>query len=180
MRTTMISLRRFRFDDAASMVEAARESAEQVEPWMPWCHSRYSIEEARTFIASAEGAWDGKTAYEMAIVRSGEPGAGILGVCGLNQIRPGGQVANIGYWVRTSATGAGVATEAVRRLARFAFAESELLRLEIVVAVGNRASARVAEKAGAVLEGIVLDRLQLHGRSHDAWVYVLLRSRYSP
>jgi RimJ/RimL family protein N-acetyltransferase len=176
----MISLRRFRFEDAESMVEAARESAEQVEPWMPWCHPRYSIEEARMFIASAEGAWDSKTAYEMAIVRSAaEPDAGILGVCGLNQIRPG-QVANVGYWVRTSATGAGVATEALTQIARFAFAETEIVRLEIVVAVANRASARVAEKAGAVLEGIVLDRLQLHGRRHDAWIYTLGRSRYSP
>jgi len=176
MTPAMISLRRFRFDDAASLVEAARESAEEVEPWMPWCHPRYSIDEARTFIASAEGAWDGKVGYEMAIVRAeAEPDAGILGVCGLNQIRPG-RVANVGYWVRTSATGAGVATEAVGRLARFAFAETDLERLEIVVAIGNRASARVAEKAGAALEGIVLDRLQLHGRSHDAWVYVLSRS----
>lgn len=177
----MISLRRFRLDDAESLAEAVLESVGEIGPWMPWCHPKYSIDEARTFIASAEGAWDARTGYEMAIVRpEGAAGDRIVGVCGLNQVRPGGRVANLGYWVRTSATRAGVATEAVRQLARFAFAETGLVRLEIVVAVGNRASARVAEKAGAVPEGIAHDRLHAQGRDLDAWMFALLRSRFRP
>ncbi len=176
-----ISLRRFRLDDAERLVEAVRESVGQIEPWMPWCHPGYSIDEARTFIASAEGAWDARTGSEMAIVApdgaGGDRAERILGVCGLNQVRPGGRIANLGYWVRTGATGAGVATEAVARLARFAFTETELVRLEIVVAVGNPASARVAEKAGALPEGIAHDRLYCQGRDHDAWMFALLRSR---
>jgi ribosomal-protein-serine acetyltransferase len=187
----MISLRRFRFDDAERLVEAVRESVEQIQPWMPWCHPQYCLEDARQFIASAEGAWDAKNGYEMAIVRSdgpdpagGDPGDRddrddrIVGVCGLNQIRPGGRIANLGYWVRTGATGAGVATEAVTQLARFAFAETDLVRLEIVVAVGNLASARVAEKAGALPEGIARDRLYFQGGDHDARMFALLRSRF--
>ncbi len=180
----MISLRRFRFDDAEPLAAAVRESVAQIQPWMPWCHPQYSIEEARTFIASAESAWDARTGFEMAIVRpdggSGRQDDRILGVCGLNQVRPGGRIANLGYWVRTSATGAGVATEAVRQLARFAFAETLLVRLEIVVAVGNRASARVAEKVGALPEGIAHDRIYLQGADHDAWMFALLRSRFHP
>lgn len=181
MTPAMISLRRFRFDDAEPLAAAVRESVEQIQPWIPWCHPEYSIEEARTFIACAEGAWDARTGYEMAIVRpDGIDDDRILGVCGLNQIRPGGRIANLGYWVRTSATGAGVATEAVRQLIRFAFAETGLVRLEIVVAVGNRASARVAEKVGALPEGIAHDRIYLQGGDHDAWMFALLRSRFHP
>ncbi|HEV7668797.1 MAG TPA: GNAT family protein [Thermoanaerobaculia bacterium] len=175
----MISLRRFRLDDAESLVEAVHESVEQIRPWMPWCHPRYSIDDARTFIASAEGGWDSKAAFEMAIVRTDDTGERVLGACGLNAIRPGGRIANLGFWVRTSATGAGVATEAVGQLARFAFAETRLVRLEIVVAVGNRASARVAEKVGALPEGVAHDRLHFHGRNLDAWMFALLRSRFN-
>ncbi len=174
-----ISLRRFRFDDAERLVEAVRESVGQIAPWMLWCHPGYSIDEARTFIAGAEGAWDARAGYEMAIVDApGRAEERILGVCGLNQIRPGGRIANLGYWVRTGATRAGVATEAVGQLARFAFTETELVRLEIVVAVGNHASARVAEKAGALPEGIARDRLYFRDGNHDAWMFALLRSRY--
>lgn len=174
-----LSLRRFRFDDAPALTEAVRESFEEIRVWMPWCHPGYSVEEARAFIASAEGGWDARTAYEMAIVRDPDsPEERILGVCGVNAIRPGGRVANLGYWVRTGATRAGVATEAVRQLAHYAFSQTDLVRLEIVVAVGNRASARVAEKSGAVPEGIAHDRLHFHGRDLDAWMFALLRSRF--
>lgn len=173
----MISLRRFRLDDARDLAEAVQESYEEIRLWMPWAHPRYTMEDARTFIASAEGAWE-KNAYEMAIVRTDETGERLLGVCGLNAIRPGGRIANLGYWVRTGETRAGVATEAVRQLALFAFAKTGLVRLEIVIAVGNRPSARVAEKVGAVPEGIAHDRLHFHGRDLDAWMFALLRSRF--
>jgi ribosomal-protein-serine acetyltransferase len=97
---------------------------------------------------------------------------------GLNQLRPEHRLANLGYWVRTSATGRGVATAAVRQLARFAFRETDLIRLELVVAADNAASHRVAEKADALREGPAHDRLYIHGKAHDAVVYALLRSRW--
>jgi RimJ/RimL family protein N-acetyltransferase len=50
------------------------------------------------------------------------------------------------------------------------------VRLEIVVAVGNTRSARAAEKAGAEFEGVLRARIQLHGFTHDARMYSLIRS----
>lgn len=72
-----------------------------------------------------------------------------LGGCGVNQINRIHRFGNLGYWVRTSATRHGVAGEAVRQVAEFAFRSTDLVRLEIVCAVGNDASRRVAERAGA-------------------------------
>jgi RimJ/RimL family protein N-acetyltransferase len=83
--------------------------------------------------------------------------------------------ANLGYWVRTSATRQGVATEAVRQVAEFAFGNTDLVRLEIVCAVGNDASQRVAERAGAAREGALRHRLLLHGQPVDAVMYSLVR-----
>ncbi|MGL5096173.1 MAG: GNAT family N-acetyltransferase, partial [Planctomycetia bacterium] len=62
-----------------------------------------------------------------------------------------------------------------QQTAAWAFAETNLVRLEIVAAVDNHASRRVAEKAGAVFEGIARRRLLVHGASHDAAVYSLVR-----
>jgi RimJ/RimL family protein N-acetyltransferase len=86
-------------------------------------------------------------------------------------------VANLGYWVRASATRRGVATAAVEERAGWAFRETNLARLELVVAIGNAASHRAAEKVGAIREGVAHDRLYLHGTSEDAIVYALLRWR---
>jgi RimJ/RimL family protein N-acetyltransferase len=78
------------------------------------------------------------------------------------------------YWVRTGDTNRGVATRAVRLLARFGFEAAALVRIEIVVPIGNAASIRVAEKAGASREGLLRSRVMLHGMLHDAVMFSLV------
>ena len=68
-----------------------------------------------------------------------------------------------------------LATQAVKSLAAWAFANTDLIRLEIVVALGNAASLRVAEKAGARREGTLRKRLFFHGVAHDAAMFSLVR-----
>lgn len=169
-------IRRYRASDAGALLEAVRESSAELSPWMPWWYPGYSLEDGTAWIEHCGAAWQTGAEYDFAIVDDGDR---FLGGCGLNQIRPEHRVANLGYWVRTSATGRGVATAAVRELARFGFRETNLVRLEIVVALGNIASRRVAAKVGALDEGIAHDRLYVHGESHDAAMYALLRSRYA-
>lgn len=65
----------------------------------------------------------------------------------------------VGYWTTPSARGRGVATRAVDTIARWAFAEHGVARLELRHQVDNVASCRVAAKAGftvaAALDGHV-------------------------
>lgn len=166
------SIRAYTPEDAQDLWDAARESVGEVFQWLPWCHAQYSLAEAVEWIRSraplaAEGA-----EYTFAVV--GTDGR-FLGGCGLNQINRIHRFANLGYWVRSSATRHGVATEAVRQVADFAFGNTELVRLEILCAVGNGPSQRVAERAGAVREGVLRHRLLLHGQPVDAVMYSLVR-----
>ena len=101
-----------------------------------------------------------------------------MGGCGLNQINAAHRFANLGYWIRSSAMGTGIAPAAVRLVARFAFDRTDLVRLEIVCAVGNVRSQRVAEKAGAVREGVLRDRLILPSGPSDAVVFSLTRRQW--
>ncbi len=93
---------------------------------------------------------------------------------GLNFFNRVHQMANLGYWVRTSAVGRGTATLAACLVARFGFAQLGLHRIEILAAVDNIASQRVAEKVGAVREGVLRKRLLINGESHDAVMLSLL------
>ncbi|MFS8084914.1 MAG: GNAT family N-acetyltransferase, partial [Acidobacteriota bacterium] len=79
-----------------------------------------------------------------------------------------------GYWVRTSAAGRGIATGAARLMARFSFEQVGLHRVEIVAAVPNIASQRVAEKVGAVREGVLRNRLLIGKESQDAVLFSLI------
>jgi RimJ/RimL family protein N-acetyltransferase len=165
-------IRRYRLDDAAAVAEAARESVHEIQPWMPWCHPDFSVGESRAWLEANVPAFDAGTALEFAIVSADGT---YLGGCGLNQIDALNNRANLGYWVRSTATRRGAATAAVRALRDWAFDHTSLIRLEIVVAVGNVPSQRVAEKVGAVREAQLRKRLVLHGAVHDATLFSLTR-----
>jgi ribosomal-protein-serine acetyltransferase len=172
VKVGICSLRTYDPSDAESLWEAARQSVAEVFPWLPWCHERYSLEEAADWIRSrALLRADGHEYHFVIVGASGE----LLGGCGVNQINRIHRFGNLGYWVRTSATGRGVATEAVRQLVEFAFRHTDLVRLEILCATGNERSQRVAERAGAVREGVLRQRLLLHGQAVDAAMYSLVR-----
>jgi ribosomal-protein-serine acetyltransferase len=164
-------IRPYREEDASALFEAVRESLPEVSRWLPWCHENYSIEESREFISSRAMVSQGVEWYSFAIFE--RDGGRFLGGVGLNFFNRVHQMANLGYWVRTSAAGRGVATGATRRVARFGFEQLGLQRIEIVAAVGNLSSQRVAEKAGAVREGVLRKRLLIHGEPHDAVMFSL-------
>lgn len=64
--------------------------------------------------------------------------------------------AEIGYWVSVSWRGRGIATAALTAITAHAFqSRGELSRLYALSVAGNRASARVLQKVGYRLEGIV-------------------------
>jgi ribosomal-protein-serine acetyltransferase len=168
-----VRLRPYRVDDAPLVLAAVRESMNELQRWMPWCHPGYSLDDSRVWLEAQVPAFAQGTAFEFAIVSEDER---YLGGCGLNQIDGVNRRANLGYWVRTSATRSGVATRAVRTLREWGFQHTHLLRLEIVVAVGNLPSRRVAEKAGALREGVLKSRILLHGEPHDATMFSFTRT----
>jgi RimJ/RimL family protein N-acetyltransferase len=169
----LVLLRAYRPGDCDPLYTAVHESFAELNRWLPWCHSGYTREDSAAWIEARPSAWVSGEEYCFVIAdpHSGE----MLGGCGLNQFDPARLRCNLGYWVRSSQTGRGIATAATRLLARFGLEALELERIEIVAAVGNTASQRVAEKAGAVREGVARRRLRVHGIQHDAVVYSFVR-----
>lgn len=167
------SIRLYQQDDAEHLHAAARESVAEVSPWMGWCHPQYSLDEAREWITAQRELAKQGLEFQFAIWREGR----YLGGCGINQINRANRFANLGYWVRASEMGRGVGPAAVRLAAEYAFRETDIIRLEIVCAVGNVRSQRVAEKSGAVREGVLRNRLFLPSGSSDAVMFSLVRSK---
>ena len=167
-----ITIRRFRSEDVFLLYDAARESIETVYEWLPWCHPKYSLEDSSSYVLSRDEAWRKKEEYSFAIVDARTDR--FLGGVAINGINPLHRVANLGYWVRKNHTGRGTATAATLLAARFGFDALGLQRIEIVAAVGNVASQRVAEKAGAKREGVLRKRLLLNGQVHAAVLFSLV------
>jgi len=158
--------------DAEPILEAARETLPELCRWMSWCHLEYSLADASKWISSQEPVREAGGAFEFVMI---DPRDRLLGCCGINGVNRENRFANLGYWVRTAESRRGVAVNAVKLLADWVFQHTDLERLEIVAAVGNEASQRVADKAGALREGTLRSRLCIHGTLHDAVMHSIIR-----
>jgi ribosomal-protein-serine acetyltransferase len=167
------SIRPYRIEDADACYRAIMQSVDTLSDWMPWAEPTRTLEAQQAWVASKVEAFRNRTEFEFAIVSMR---GRYVGGCGLNRIDTVNQRANLGYWVKSSATGQGAATAATRLLVEWGFANTELERLEVIVSTRNPASLRVAQKAGAVREGVLKKRLLLHGEWHDAVMHAFTRT----
>ncbi|WP_421732622.1 GNAT family N-acetyltransferase [Cellulomonas sp.] len=82
--------------------------------------------------------------------------------------------ATVGYWVVASQRGRGFAADAVRTLVRWAPAVQGVTRLELYVEPWNVASARTAERAGFVQEGMLRSWETVGDERRDMEMYALV------
>jgi ribosomal-protein-serine acetyltransferase len=167
-----ITLRPYDLKNATEIFHAIKESIEEMSPWLPFAHEGYSIKETRDYLKRRPGEWEKGIAYDFGIYDAKD--GTMLGGCGLNNIDKENRRANLGYWVRTSRTGQGVATAATLLLAKWGFEVLKLTRIEILVATDNGRSLRVAEKAGARREGTLRSRIKIYEKMHDAVMHSLV------
>ena len=165
-------LRPWHRDDARAMVEAVRESMGSLGRWMDWCHPGYGVREAIDWADACADSLAGGQACEFGLFD--ERNGRLVGGAGLNQFNTVHRVCNLGYWVRQSAQGQGIATRAARALAGYGFGALGFQRIEIVVAEGNEASLAVARKLGAQFECLARNRLVIRGNPVSAWVHSLV------
>jgi RimJ/RimL family protein N-acetyltransferase len=167
----VILLRPVRPDEAEAMLAALEESKHEVPVWLPETEG-LELEGLREFIAAWPRMRQENSAFHFGIF---DPRTGAyLGGCGLTQINLRHRMCNAYYWVRTSATGRGIASRAARLMARYAFDGLRMHRVEILAEAENLPSIRAAEKAGAVREGLLRSRLDNRGEARDAVLFSLI------
>ncbi len=167
-------LRRWGTDDAAALHEAVVESRTELLAWLPWAtHEPLTVEERRLFILGSQRQWDAGTTYGFGIFGQDR----LIGACGLHP-RVGRGGLEIGYWIRTSCTGTGYATDAARVLTELGFEVGSINRIEIHHDAANPASGRVAEKLGFTKIGELSSTVQAPGETGTEWVWRTTRDQW--
>jgi ribosomal-protein-serine acetyltransferase len=169
---SVVTLRPLERADQDALYEAVRESIPELSRWLPWCHPGYAPAEAIAHIERSIQWWSDRSQCTFVILDATD--GTYAGGIGLNHFDAQHRYANLGYWVRTARTKRGLASHAVRLAARFAFEQLGMVRVEIAAEPDNVASRRVAEKAGATLEGIARNRILTRGRAVPAALYSLI------
>ena len=166
------SIRQYQASDAEEFFVAIEESREHVSRWMGWLKPDFSLQNVRDWISECRTDFTAGIKYEHLIVD--DDNGQIVGACGLNSLGRFDKLCNLGYWVRASRLREGAATRAVELLRDLAFEKFEMIRVELVIAEGNVASQHVAEKVGAIDEGLQNARLLIGEVAHDARMYSLI------
>ena len=168
-----VLLRPYRADDAEQLFAAIDESRDHLRPWLGWVDQYASIADTRAYCIRCEANWLLRTDLTLGIfdADSGQ----YLGGTGLHQPDWELRSFEIGYWLRTTATGQGFVTEAVHLLRDFAFRDLQAKRVQLSCDARNVASRWVAERCGFVLEGKLRNALAApNGEPADWLVFALV------
>jgi RimJ/RimL family protein N-acetyltransferase len=161
----VLTLREWRESDIPAIVEACQDP--EVVRWTN-VPSPYGEEHARDFVA--HGIPDRQDDLHLAIVDADSDA--LVGSIGIWTVQEG--VGEIGYWVAAPARRRGVAVRSVRLLVAWAFEARGYARIQLHTLPGNRASERVAEKAGFSREGVLRSFTEMKGRRTDITMFSLL------
>jgi [ribosomal protein S5]-alanine N-acetyltransferase len=161
-----LELRPWRFGDVPALRAAF--AAPDIRRW----HVRTLDDdaEARRWVDAWAERWERETDASWAVVRRDAEDV-VLGQAGLRTIRLAAASAQVSYWVRPEARGAGVATTAAAGVRSWAMGRIGLRRVYLEHSVLNEPSCRVAEAAGFRAEGTLRDYLLHADGWHDVHVH---------
>ena len=166
----VVLLRPWRKADVPGMVHAF---SDPVMQRFSWRTAPFTETDARDFLAEQEQARLRGDELNFALAGPHDHNV-VLGAVSLHEVRLDQGCAAVGYWLAPGARGRGAAAQAVRLLARWAFAGLGLARLELTCGPGNEASQHVAERCGFSREGLLRSHVPFKGARRDSVIYSLL------
>ena len=161
--------------DAPLLKDAIDSSLDHLLPWMAWARAEpQSLAEKVALLRRFRSQFDLGREFVYGILDRGEQQ--VLGGSGLHP-RSGDDSLEIGYWIRASAVGRGLATETTAALTRVAFEVCGVDRVDIRVDPTNAASLAIPRKLGFREEATLRRRLPAHedGVPRDVTLFSLFR-----
>lgn len=162
--------------DGIKLNEAVKESRNELMPWMPWAQNNPTVEESEIVIRRARLKYLERSDLMLLLILK-ETGQ-LIGSSGLHRIDWQSRKFEIGYWVRSAFSGKGYISEAADAITNFAVHELMANRVEIRCDARNIRSARVAERLGYTLEGILRnEKCAVDGSLRDTMVFSKVRDK---
>ncbi|MFP2874020.1 8-oxo-dGTP diphosphatase MutT [Acetobacter tropicalis] len=135
----------------------------------------YPRELADDWIASTLDQHRAREGYHFAILDAQDRFLGCVGLR-IETLPQVGRVGVLGYWVGRPYWGAGVASKAAGRVARWAFANLDITRLRATVAEDNVASARVLTTVGFKPIGTDKQMFVARGKDYPVQIFEMTRA----
>lgn len=172
--TKRLVIRSPMWGDGQLVHTAIMESIEALRPWMPWATDAQTVAQTEANVRAARLKYLARTDLRLHLFD--QTTGDFVGSSGLHRIDWNVRRFEIGYWIRTSYGGRGLMTEAVTAISRMAEEELQANRIEIRCDARNLRSARIAERAGFLLEGVLrANERDVKGQLRDTMVFARVR-----
>jgi ribosomal-protein-serine acetyltransferase len=174
IRTERLLLRPFRKGDGSALLEALLESRSELDRYFFFRHAIATVDDAEDLCRQKQAEWISRNVLAYAIFDEWGKGR-YLGSVDLVKINWERRKFEIAYYLRTSATGNGYMSEAVRALTSMALNDLAANRVELWCDVENVPSMRVADRCGFTFEGRLRNRgISPDGTPRDMFVYSIV------
>lgn len=172
IRTPRLTIRPKQIGDGAIVFAAVMETWQELHQWMRWAEDRDSFTADQMEIRNRHVMASFLLRESIELIGIERQTGEAVVWCGFHDIDWQARQCDTGFWVRKSAQGRGVATEAANAMVRYAFGALGMERVGLTHSRGNEASRRIAEKLGFALEGIQAKaNLLPGGRAEDRYCY---------
>lgn len=155
--------------DGPALWEAVESSRDELARWLPWVPYNNSPSTSQRYAEACAADWDNGRALRFAI--RDNTSQQLLGVVSLDNCVHLHRNCDLGYWLQTPATGAGLMTEAANLCLAFAFDDLALRRVRCAAASDNHRSLRIIARLGFHFEGISRQAEFVGGRWVDHAVF---------
>ena len=177
IRTPRLILRPPQAGDGKAVYEAKQESMVELKKWMPWAHKPASQEADEALCREKYAAY----LLREDLMLFAFAGDKLIASTGLHRFDWELRSFEIGYWVRSSETGKGYATEIATALAHYAFKALQANRVFITHDAANKASEAVIKKVGFHYEGLASNSgLGVDGQPVEVKHYAFTKAKDVP
>ena len=169
-----IQIRSYQPEDAAELFEAISASRAHLHPWLDWVDKTTKPEHSQQFIRQALQEAHEQRSQSLGIFYDGR----IIGGIGMHEWHQPTRRAQVGYWITKEYEGKGIIYKCLSAFITYLFDKVGLNKIEIHFIPANTRSAKVAERLGCKVEGVIRQSVLRNGVPQDMVVAGVLRGEW--
>ena len=169
-----LTLQSYRPGDEQLLFDAVDGSRAHLARWLGWVHDTTRTDHSLQFIEHSLRQAELQEEIALAIWRKEK----IIGSVGMHRWDHGTRRAHLGYWLGKEYEGQGIVHQCLGGFIKFLFQDAGLNKLEIRFVTENKKSAKVAERLGFKVEGVLRQAFLRNGLLEDLVVTGLLKDEW--
>lgn len=169
-----IILRTYSVEDAPALFSAINDDRNHLHPWLDWLDKTTKEEHTLQFIEQSLHQLDMQEGLALGIFKEGR----IIGGIGMHHWDQATKRVYAGYWISKEHEGKGIIDKSMRAFIAYLFDKIGLNKIELHFIPSNKRSAKVAEKLGFRIEGVIRQSMMRNGMPEDTVITGLLKSEW--